>query len=402
MKFICYCALTTLLLLLALGSRGGPPQREGISPYASWTHGPQKNPGYFPIAVWLQNPANAARYKAAGINLYIALWQGPTEAQLAALKAAGMPVICPQNAVGLAHKNDPTIVGWMHGDEPDNAQAITDPATGKQSFGPCVPPAHIVADYARLRAVDPTRPILLNLGQGVANDAWVGRGEGAKLTDYETYVKGGDLISFDVYPVAGLDRADSENFLWYVPKGVDRLTQWTAGRKPIWNCIECTQIGGDKKPTPHQVRAEVWMALIHGSKGLIYFVHQFKPAFDEHALLDDPPMLAEVTALNHQIQALAPTLNSPTVEKTVTVQSSSPDVPIDLMVKRHEKALYVFAVGMRNAATTGTFMARGLPAQAVVEVLGESRTLAIRNGQFTDDFRPYGVHLYRVSQDKSP
>jgi len=40
------------------------------------------------------------------------------------------------------------------------------------------------------------------------------------------------------------------------------------------------------------VRAEVWMALIHGSKGLIYFVHQFKP-FNEHALLDDPALLAD-------------------------------------------------------------------------------------------------------------
>ena len=112
-----------------------------------------------------------------------------------------MPVICQQNAVGLAHRGDPTIIGWMHGDEPDNAQPLPAPATG---YGPCIPPAQIVADYARLRAADPTRPILLNLGQGVANDSWIGRGSGAKLTDYETYVKGGDLISFDVYPVAAL------------------------------------------------------------------------------------------------------------------------------------------------------------------------------------------------------
>ena len=45
------------------------------------------------------------------------------------------------------------------------------------------------------------------------------------------------------------------------------------------------------KATPHQVKAEVWMSLVHGSRGLIYFVHQFKPRFNEHALLDDPEML---------------------------------------------------------------------------------------------------------------
>ena len=35
-----------------------------------------------------------------------------------------------------------------------------------------------------------------------------------------------------------------------------------------------------------------------------------------------------------------------------------------------------------------------------VEVLGESRTLTITNRQFSDDFRPYGVHLYRVTASK--
>src|SRR5476651_195620 len=92
----------------------------------------------FPIAVWLQEPSNAARYKAAGFNLYVGLWQGPTEDQLTTLKAAGMPVVCEQNAVGLAHIKDPTIYAWMHGDEPDNAQEVKDPVTGKTGYGPCI------------------------------------------------------------------------------------------------------------------------------------------------------------------------------------------------------------------------------------------------------------------------
>ena len=105
-------------------------------------------------------------------------------------------------------------------------------------------PAKIVAGYERLRAADPTRPVMLNLGQGVANDDWKGR----------------------------------------------------------------------------------------GSRGLIYFVHQFKPRFNEHALLDDPEMLAAVTAINHQIKELAPVLNSPTAVNGGTVHSSDPASPIDLMV----------------------------------------------------------------------
>src|SRR5579862_4362510 len=192
----------SFIVLLLLAAATG----RAAAPVPKWSHGPPFGPSYFPIAVWLQDPSQALRYKAAGFNLYVGLWQGPTENQLSALKSAGMPVVCEQNAVGLAHKDDPDgpIVGWMHGDEPDNAQPVRDPATGKEGYGPCVPPPKIVTEYEQLRAADPTRPIILNLGQGVANDGWVGRGNGAKLSDYETYVKGADIVSFDVYPVAGL------------------------------------------------------------------------------------------------------------------------------------------------------------------------------------------------------
>jgi hypothetical protein len=128
------------------------------------------NPLLSPIAVWLQDPAQARRYKEAGINLYVALWRDPTEAHLRELKAAGMLLFCEQNKAALAYKDDPTIVGWMHGDEPDNAQEIVDRATGKRRYGLPIPPARIVEGYRKLKAADPTRPVILNLGQGEAND----------------------------------------------------------------------------------------------------------------------------------------------------------------------------------------------------------------------------------------
>jgi hypothetical protein len=55
---------------------------------------------------------------------------------------------------------------------------------------------------------------------------------------------------------------------------------------------------------------------------------------------------------------------------------------------------------MRNTATTGAFTVRGLPAQAEAEVLGEKRFVPIQNGRFTDAFRPYDVHLYRILPTK--
>ena len=159
-------ALIAAGVALAVACAGQRPATRpgGATRYARWTSGPAKRADYFPIAVWLQAPKNAAKYKAAGINLYVGLWKGPTDRQLAELAEAGMPVICHQNAVGLRSRHRGVIVGWMHGDEPDNAQSR---GQGK-GYGPPVPPARVVADYKRILAADPTRPVLLNLGQGVA------------------------------------------------------------------------------------------------------------------------------------------------------------------------------------------------------------------------------------------
>src|SRR5262245_54635261 len=58
----------------------------GVAVGAGDNKGPLADPSFFPIAVWLQDPANASKYKDIGINVYVGLWRGPTEKQLAELK----------------------------------------------------------------------------------------------------------------------------------------------------------------------------------------------------------------------------------------------------------------------------------------------------------------------------
>ena len=359
---------------------------------ARWKNGLPKDPSFFPVAVWLQDPQNAPRYREAGINVFVGLWKGPTGEQLTALKAAGMKVICHQNPTGLNHPARDVIVGWMHGDEPDNAQP-----DGKRGYGPPILPGVIVADYEKLRAADPTRPILLNLGQGVAWDNWIGRGVRRNHPeDYPEYVKGCDIVSFDIYPAVH-DNPEVARKLWYVPYGVERLRQWTKGEKAVWNCIEASRIDNTRvKPTAAQIRSEVWMSLIRGSTGLIYFVHQFRPRFIEASLLEDADLLKGVTEINKQIHELAPVLNSPTVKDAVTVKSSDEKVPIDILVKRHDGATYIFAVAMRDAPAKASFEVKGIPEKAIAEIIGGDRKIEVSGGKFEDGFQGYEVKLFKV------
>lgn len=369
------------------------PWAGGPAYYAHWAHGPSTDPNTFPIAVWLQSPSNAKRYEAIGVNLFIGLWGGPTDAQLAVLADAGMPVMAGQEADWADHLDDPTVEGWTQEDEPDNAQS-----DGNGGYLPCVDPSTIQSIYQTFQTNDPSRPVFLNLGQGVAWDDWYGRGTCTGDVDsYNEYVKGGDILSFDIYPVNSTDAA-VENNPWMVAKGVDRLREDSADSKPVWVWLETTGINDPSHtPSPAQIRAETWMALVHGASGIGWFCHIMGPTFDETGLLDTPESKAAVQQIDAEIASLAPVLNTQSLANGATVQTSNSSVPVDLMVKRADGALYIFAVAMRPGTTTATFAVRGMSSGSV-EVLGESRTLTVADGKFEDDFAAdYAVHLYRVT-----
>jgi hypothetical protein len=412
MKFV---TLSILVLLCAAPAFAQGEAGKAANPYAGYANWPMKDANFFPIAVWMQSARKADQYKAAGVNLYVAVSDRMDAKGFADFEKAVMHIICSQNPTALQYAKDHpngVIAGWMHGDEPDNAQDIKNwksiedikaawPESTKATlkdwgqYGPPIPPKTIVADYEQIKKNDPTRPVMLNLGVGVADETYVGRGYRArKLDDYPEYVKGCDIVSFDIYPV--VSKGAVKGNLWYVPQGVDRLVKWGEGKKAVWDCIECTHISAPPAiASGDQIKTEVWMSLIHGSRGLIYFCHEFKPAFIEAGMLAHPEQLKAVTEVNHQILALAPVLNSPTIEGGAEVKSSDEKCPVSVMVRKFDGSTYVFAVAMRDAETTASFKLKA-GGDATAEVIDEGRTVPVKGGAFEDKFKGYGVHLYKI------
>jgi hypothetical protein len=381
------------------GSSGGfatLPWEGGPAYYGKWPGGPSTDASYFPIAVWLQSPAKAKEYQSIGINLFIGLWEGPTDAQLGELGGASMPTFCAQEGVWSSHLSDPLIRAWTHQDEPDNAQP-----DGNGGYGPCVQPSQIVSQYQAMVKNDASRPVYLNFGQGVANTDWIGRGVCTGKTEmYPEYAKGADIVSFDIYPV-NEDDTKIHGKLEYVAKGVDLLQQAVNHQKPVWVWLETTNFDGSGQgPSVAQIRSEAWMALIHGARGIGYFAHVFQPSFIEAGLLADPVVKSGVASLNAEVQSLAQVLNTPSLDGAVKVTSGSPAVPVDVMVKRHNQWLYVFAASMSDGATDVQFqLPPGLGPS--VKVLSESRDISVSTGSFSDAFQGYAVHLYEIPFDPS-
>jgi hypothetical protein len=381
------------------GGDAGSGQRDrygawygGPSYYSRWPHGPPDDPAFFPVSVWMQSPANAARFREVGINLFLGLWEGPTEEQLTGLGAAGMPTFCDQAGVWEAHLDDATIMSWMQPAEPDNAQQLPD-----GSYGPCVDPESVVTRYGQMVTRDPTRPVFLLFGHGAAVDDYIGRGTCSGRTDmYPSYAAGGDLLGFAIYPVnEGLP-------LDTIAQGVDHLRLWSDDAKPVFALIEASDFTGVVRPTPAQLRAQVWMALIHGAAGIGYHCHALEPNFSETDCIDDVSTAAALADVNTQIRDLAPALNRPPVSNGVTTASSTPSVPIDTRLTRYGGATYLFAVARGEAGSTATFTLHDFPPSASGEVIGEAREVTVTDGVLSDDFAGYAVHLYRIDATPAP
>ncbi len=348
------------------------------------------DPNFFPITVWQQQPEYyAQQYKDIGINIFSGLDDGPSEERLSLLKKAGLGVTLSQqkSALNSFPQYSSLYLGWQKYDEPDNAQ-------GNASV-PCISSTEVINTYNEFKAADPARPVIINFGQAVANPNALDRGytcygqnQGPGEYTYTSYAKGADILSFDVYP------ANHGYPITYVADGVDNLKKWVGTSKPIWAFIETTQIEADQsKPTPEQVKAEVWLALTHGASGIQYFVHVFTPTYMNTGLLVDGPMSTAVHNINSQISNLAPVLNSPTIDNGASVSATA---RIDHVVKKSNNQTYLFAVSPNSGNVNATFTVAG-QGSGTVAVIDENRTIAMTNGSFTDSFAGYGVHLYQIS-----
>ena len=392
--------IVVVVALMLVAGEGAPAWAELASPYSQWSNGPSTDPSYFPLGVWLQDPSTANQWKAAGINLFIGLWQGPTNSQLTALQAADMQVIAAKNSMAAAAASmtlsdgRPLLVGWLQEDEPDNH--------------PKTPAATIQNLYQDIKAFDTTRPVYMGLSQGMGwdNATWIGQGGNINpAVDYPAYLAGTDIGAMDIYPM-DCARAQTCGDAWRPALGVDRLHEFGGADQLAWNYIETGDINGNgMEATVEEIKMEVWSSIIHGSKGITYFIHGKTATsnFDHKALLrpENASHLAGVTAINQEIQSLAPVINSETLTGVATVDPSNPNMLVDFMLKEYENATYVFATGMRDYDTVADFSFLEL-GNATVDVLGEDRQIQMVDGIFSDVYLGFATHLYRISAVSSP
>jgi hypothetical protein len=304
----------------------------------------------FPRMVWRQCPTYYPTSLGAGINTFLGVsCDGPDE-QFSRLAGRALSTV-DSATPGVS---GPGVVGWHLPDEADVS----------------------IGDVGKLsRPKADGRVTFLTLTDKFS--AGAAPGPYGKAI-YPDFFASADVIGFDTYPVevrCSLDQID--NVYWMQRE----LISYTGG-KPTFQWIEagpmehCTW---NQDPTPAVVRAETWLAIAGGARGIGYF-----PDYWEEEIRN------EVRLTNREILALAPAILSPATRATWSAET-----PVRVAARRYNGATYVIAVNTSTAPVSTSFGVPGLGGKKL-RVFRDGRVVSPIGDLVVDKLPGLGVAVYVV------
>ena len=304
----------------------------------------------FPRMVWRQCPTYYPTSLGAGINTFLGVsCDGPDEqfSRLAGRALSTVDAATPE-------VSGPGVVGWHLPDEADVS----------------------VGDVKKLsRPKADGRVTFLTLTDKFS--AGAAPGPYGKAI-YPDFFASADVIGFDTYPVEVRCSLDAIDNVFWMQRELIALT----GGKPTFQWIEAGPMEHcrwNQDPTPAVVRAETWLAIAGGARGIGYF-----PDYWEEDIRN------EVRLSNREILALAPALLGAATKATWSVES-----PVRVAARRFNGATYVIAVNTSTEPASASFSLPGLGGRKL-RVFREGRVVTPMGDLVVDKLPGLGVAVYVV------
>jgi hypothetical protein len=334
-------------------------------------------PPEFLIGVWGQPSNYAWKWKQRGVNTMVAaeLMGGriPMSKWDEEVTANGLYMIRQPSSKPENDSKYSNLLAWMAPDEPDVHH--TDPEDTQKA-------------YDRLKRINPDIPVFMNFSGGHV----VGYQERNWKHPYPEWVASADWISNDIYPVAGWNLP---NRLGLVGEAVDRLRAVDPA-KPQFAFIETSDQGlpwnlNAPGPTRDQFRAEIWNAVIHGARGIVFFPDQFKPKFEYDKT--PPEVIEEMKLQADRLKAMSGALLAKLDPKGYEIEV--PD-GMEATVRVHKGKTYLIVLNFKSKFKGEVRIKVGGVPDGRAEVHGEGRSVEIKGGEIVDDFEGYTPHVYVV------
>lgn len=250
-----------------------------------------------------------------------------------------------------AFRDHPALLSWYIADEPGLEQVD-----------------HLSRVFSLVKALDPYHPVTVVFYQGA---------EHAKQ-----FLQALDIVMGDPYPIP-------HGPVTAVSQMADALNQAFHFEKPLW--IVPQAFGGNewwaREPTAREQRVMTYLALLHGARGIQYFIRSPRINFPK-----SPAMWGECSRLALETAELTPALLS--IEKAPAVTSSLPAVHAQAYLDRG--LLTLLAVNAENRPQTVRLQLEGIDYTGEAEVLFENRTVAVNAGAIEEPIDAFGTRAYAI------
>jgi hypothetical protein len=262
------------------------------------------------------------------------------------------------------HVKGEDLVGWTYPDEPEDngwtpeslARSVADPANdGLVSF------LTTAAGFSRGPYRDPH----------------------VSLDAYAKFAQLADVAGFDLYPLG-----HCQQDLLPVYTSQQQFNQ-LAGARPTFQWIETGPIKptycGGFQMTAAELKAETWLAIVGGARGIGFFTHTWTP--NENAFDVSPTLQKTMHWLTQLITSVRVGLLGN------TVLSGSNSGAIKTLARVSSNQIFVFAVNAQRGPIHVQINVPNLR-DGALRVYGEGRTVAVHSRHFVDRFQALGTHIY--------
>lgn len=207
----------------------------------------------------------------------------------------------------------------------------------------------------------------------------------------DVYARTTDVIMPDVYPVPNSPLSD-------VAAAVKRSREASSPQQPIWAVLQAFDSSyfsekkepGLRPPTYDELRCMTWQAIVQGATGLFYFCYDM----GAYKIYEHPETWTALKKVVAEVREFVPVLVADSTPLRVGVSGGN---SVKVLSKKYQGTTYVIAVNEGPVLHRQVrFKLTGAPEAASVDVWGESRAIPATRAEFTDQFEPYAVHIYRI------
>ncbi len=256
-----------------------------------------------------------------------------------------------------AFRNHPALLSYYLADEPELGWAE---------------PQDTIQAYRRIKELDPCHPVTMVFCR---SDAAV------------RYAAGMDVVMTDPYPIPNGPVTSVVDYC-------ERIRQDLGDALPVW--VVPQAFGGgeawSREPSRQEERVMTYLALIHGARGIQYFI--CRPPIGNPT---SPDLWNECRRLALEIGQLTPALTSG--EEPPKVTCSAPQVHVAVFQERG--AVTVLAANVTNSPLP-LELSVDRPFAGLAEVLFENRRVKVASSRWTDVMDALGTRVYRLQVAPPP